>query len=399
MSPKDAQGPEAVVAGHICLDVIPAFEGGERNLAEVLAPGRLVRVGRAVTATGGGVANTGLALHKLGIKATLMGKIGDDMFGRAILDALAGHGASLAQGMVTAPGEASSYSIVLSPPGVDRIFLHHPGANDTFGAEDVDTAVLAKARLFHFGYPPLMRRMYERDGQVLAKVFQRAKSTGVATSLDMALPDPASQAGKADWAKILKKTLPFVDVFLPSVEEILYMLRRGDYLALREQAGSPDILPLVTSNMVAELGQELLDMGVAVAGVKLGERGLYVHTAGSAALESMGRARPKDSSAWADKEVWAPCFKVRLVGATGAGDSAIAGFLSGLLRGRGLEQSASLAAAVGACNVEAADAFSGLLSWEATWDRMARGWERVDPKIGSSDWEECQGLWQRRIRT
>jgi len=45
--------------------------------------------------------------------------------------------------------------------------------------------------------------------------------------------------------------------------------------------------------------------------------------------------------------------------------------LSGLLRGLGPRQALCAAAAVGACNVEAVDAQSGLLTWEDTLARVA----------------------------
>ena len=60
---------EAVVAGHICLDIIPALAG-----EAIPAPGRLVAAGPAVTATGGAVSNTGLALHRLGVPTRLAGR-------------------------------------------------------------------------------------------------------------------------------------------------------------------------------------------------------------------------------------------------------------------------------------------------------------------------------------
>lgn len=111
------------------------------------------------------MSNTGLALHRLGLRTKLMSKIGDDQFGKAILDVLGSYGDELAGGMIVAEGEHSSYSLVISPPGVDRIFLHCTGANDTFAAEDILTNELQGARLFHFGYPPLMRKMYENEGK------------------------------------------------------------------------------------------------------------------------------------------------------------------------------------------------------------------------------------------
>lgn len=130
---------EVIVAGHICLDIFPTFAADETG-EKVLVPGKLVDVGPALLALGGAVANTGLVLHRLGVATRLMGKVGDDLFGRAILDLVRSSGEALAQGMQVAPGEHSSYSVVISPPGMDRIFLHHPGANDTFGTGDIARA-------------------------------------------------------------------------------------------------------------------------------------------------------------------------------------------------------------------------------------------------------------------
>ena len=387
---------DAIVAGHLCLDVIPdlsAIDAGDFSRA--FAPGRLLQVGAVSFSTGGPVANVGLALHKLGLGVKLMGKVGDDLFGQAIHQGIACYDPALTDGMIIDPAAASSYTIVITPPGSDRFFLHCPGANDTFGAEDVRYDLLPAARLFHFGYPPLMRRMYEDGGAQLAEILRRAKATGFTTSLDMALPDPASAAGRADWPRICAQVLPYVDIFLPSLEEILFMLRRPTYAAMQQVAGRTDILPLVTPDLLTDLSEQLLAMGARVVGLKLGERGLYLRTAGERAMAGLGRARPSDPAAWADKELWAPCFKVKLVGAAGSGDSTIAGFLAGLLRGLSPEATVTAAVAVGACNVEAADTLSGLRSWEETTARVAAGWERHPLGISAGGWrfEEGWGCW------
>lgn len=79
---------DAVVGGHICLDVIPRFrDTGAATMGEIMIPGTLVNVDEAAISTGGPVSNTGLALIKLGIKAMLMGKIGDDFLDRAFFRA------------------------------------------------------------------------------------------------------------------------------------------------------------------------------------------------------------------------------------------------------------------------------------------------------------------------
>ncbi len=389
----------AIVAGHICLDIIPDLSRIDYdNLRALLTPGRLIEVGPVTFSTGGPVSNVGLALHRLGIPVQLMGKIGDDLFGHAIREGIARYDPALVAGMIVAADAASSYTIVINPLGSDRVFLHCPGANDTFGADDIRYDLLEAAQLFHFGYPPIMRRMYTDGGEQLAAIFRRAKATGITTSLDMALPDPHSAAGRADWGPICRATLPYVDIFLPSIEEILFMLRRSTYEALRRQAADGDILPLITPDLLSDIAAELLALGARVVGLKLGDRGFYLRTASAATLAAMGRGRPPQPEAWADRELWAPCFRAHFVGATGSGDATIAGFLAGLLRGLSAEEAVTAAVAVGACNVEAADTLSGLRSWEETMARVAAGWERHPLLLTTPGWEfvPAHGLWRRR---
>ena len=387
---------DVVVAGHICLDVIPDLSAmPAAQFAAALQPGRLLQVGPAAFSTGGPVSNTGLALHKLGIATRLMGKVGSDLFGQAVRQIVASYGAELAEGMVVDPAAGTSYTIVISPPGQDRILLHSAGANDSFAAADVRYELLSDARLFHFGYPPLMRRMYERRGEELVEVYSRAKRVGVTTALDMSLPDPLSPAGQVDWPAVLRAALPYVDIFLPSIEEILYMMRRPVYEALYRQASAGDILPLITPALLSDVSEELLALGTRIVGLKLGYRGFYLRTAGRQALAGMGRAAPADPDAWARRELWAPCFCAHVVGTTGSGDATIAGFLSGLLRGLGPEETVIAAVAVGACNVEAADALSGLRPWDATLGRVAAGWRQHDLQVDDPGWQRKQatGLW------
>ncbi|PKO22416.1 MAG: carbohydrate kinase family protein [Chloroflexi bacterium HGW-Chloroflexi-1] len=366
-----AETPDAVVAGHICLDVIPQLSHITPDMFDaVFTPGRLTEVGPVAFSTGGAVSNTGLALHKLGIATRLMGKIGDDTFGQAVMQIIAAHGSDLTGGMVVDPAANTSYTIVINPPGLDRIFLHCPGANSGFGAEDVRYDLLTGARLFHFGYPPIMARMYGDQGAELVALFRRAKATGVTTSLDMSLPDPASPAGRAPWRKIIERTLPWLDLFVPSLEETLYMLRRETCDRLRQAASDADLL-------------------------SQGHRGLYLRTAERAAIEAMGRARPSNAKAWARRELWAPCFSVEVVGATGAGDATIAGFLNGLLQDMPPEGALTAAVAVGACNVEAADALSGIHTWDETLRRVAAGWPRRELGLNAPGWrfDAARQLW------
>ncbi len=163
---------EAVCAGHICIDLIPDFTHDKQGICDIFVPGRLSIVGKMNMSTGGSVANTGLALEKMGIKTCLMGKTGDDELG-SILGHMLEERFGIASNVKKAAGEQTSYSVVLSLPGTDRIFLHNPGANDTFTSRDVDMDIVSQARLFHFGYPPAMKSIYENGAEEMIKMFSK----------------------------------------------------------------------------------------------------------------------------------------------------------------------------------------------------------------------------------
>jgi sugar/nucleoside kinase (ribokinase family) len=383
-----SQSKSCVVAGHLCLDIIPGLLG-QGDFVATFQPGRLLEAGPAVMSTGGAVSNTGLALHKLGIDTRLIGKIGQDLFGQAILDLIKTRDERLADDMSIVSDEASSYTVILNPPNTDRIFLHCPGTNDTFGADDVNYDLLRQVDLFHFGYPQLMKRMYQNNGVELVEIYRRAKATGATTSLDTAMPDPNAPSGQANWSVILMDTLPYVDLFVPSIEEILLMLYADVFEAVIAQTTK------ITPALAADIADDLLDMGVKIVLLKAGHLGLYLRTADEATLADMGRARPTNLTRWANRELWAPVFKVDVVGNTGAGDAAIAGFLATLLHDLPPTEAATMAAAVGACNVEAADAVSGIRSWEETLARVEAGWPRQKLDFDDPDWQfdEARQLW------
>jgi sugar/nucleoside kinase (ribokinase family) len=377
-----ARNLSAVVAGHICLDIIPQIGGTAEEFRSSFLPGRLAITGPALFQTGGAASNTGLAMHRLGVDVRIMGKVGDDFIGEMIRQILVRNGRGPAAGMIIDESVHSSYTVVISPPDIDRTFLHYPGANDTFSADDVRYNVVDSASLFHFGYPPLMARMYADDGAELAEMYRRAKATGVTTSLDMAAPDPNSPAGRANWPAILHGTLPFVDVFLPSIEELLFMLRRAEYDRLNAQTNG-HLLAAVDRPLLRSLSDELLALGSKIVAIKLGHLGFYLRTAEAARLVELGRGRPANLDAWSDCELVEPCFQVEVVGTAGSGDCTIAGFLSALLRDLSPAEAARMAVAVGACNVEAADTLSGVKTWEETTARVAARWRQreVDPRL------------------
>jgi len=384
--------PFIAVAGHICLDIIPTLHGAETGLDRLLVPGKLVDVGAAVLSTGGAVPNTGLALHRLGVPVRLLGKIGDDHLGGVVRSLLEEAGPGLGSRLIVGR-EPTSYTVVISPPGTDRIFLHCPGANDTFGPEDVSAETLRAAALVHFGYPPLMRRMYEQDGAELETLFRRVKAAGATASLDLARPDPDSAAGRANWPALIERVLPHVDVFLPSFDEILFMLDRPRFERIAARNGAR-IVAGAEPGLLDELAGRMLALGAAIAAIKLGDEGLYLATTSDRSrLESTGRARPGPE--WIGRQLATPCYRAAVVGTTGSGDCTIAGFLMGLLRRLPPEQTIDAAVAVGACSVEQADATSGVPTWDRVAARQAAGWQRLDDTPPGPDWTRLDsGTWR-----
>ena len=364
-----------IAAGHICLDITPVFPETARGQTPeaLLQPGKLLHMSGADVHTGGSVANTGLALKKLGNDVTLLGKIGRDAFGKMVKSIAASYGAG---GLIEDGKSATSYSVVLAIPGQDRIFLHDPGANDSFSGGDIPEENLEDAVLFHFGYPPLMKQMYAEEGRELEAMFRRMKEHGIATSLDFAAIDPSSEAGKADWRSILRRVLPWVDFFVPSFEELCFMLDRERYDRLNRGGDMTEELDLQAEAM--PLAEELIRMGCRTVLIKCGTSGMVYKTAGLEAMKTVGSRLRLDADQWADQEGIQSCFQAEIVrSGTGAGDTSIAAFLTAVLRGYDPASCAALASAEGACCVTAYDALSGLKTIEKLTEKIQAGWKTM----------------------
>ena len=363
-----------ISAGHICLDITPIFPDNRsyKDIASILIPGKLINMDKADVSTGGSVANTGLALKKLGCDVTLLGKVGNDHFGDLIKSIVSSYGAG---GLISDDNSSTSYSVVLAIPGIDRVFLHNPGANDTFSSDDISDEALKDAVLFHFGYPTLMKNMYENDAKDLVRLFEKVKSKGIATSMDMAAIDPGSDAAKADWKKILDDTLAYVDFFLPSFEELCFMLDREKYEKMI--ASGSDMTDIIDMNKdVSPLAKKCIDMGCKTVVIKCGMRGLFYMTGDSKAIMDIGQRLKINRDDWADRSGIQPCFKAKIVrSATGAGDTSIAAFLAALINGRSISECVRLAAAEGACCVTGYDALSGLKTLDELEQAINDGWD------------------------
>ncbi len=367
--------PKVKVAccGLVCLDIFPdlsKIEGGDFDAQ--FRPGRVVETAGTHFHVGGSATNTGISLHRLGVGVTIVGLIGADFYGAIIRRIYEREDPQLADGLIIIPELASGHTYIIEPYGIDRRFLIHAGVNDAFAADTVRDEVLRNIGLLHFGYPSVLRRMILNDGAEVEKLYRKAKQFGLITSLDTAVPDPNSFSGRIDWRRLLERSLPFVDLFVPSFEELVYMLDRNRYDRLYK---THDVLAAADLTYLDDLSAQVLAMGTKINLIKIGNRGLYLRTADHAAQHWGRLASIVDVETWRDLRLYQPAFEVDVAGTTGAGDAAIAGFISGLIRGYLPEEVMMLSAGAGACCCEQPDSVGGVPSWEALCERIGTGWK------------------------
>ena len=370
------QKKKIMVAGHLCVDITPVFPKGKSGrLSDYLIPGKLIHMDPATVHTGGAVANTGLALKKLGTDVRLVGKVGKDAFGDLVRGIMKHYDAD--QDVLVDERDTTSYTIVLAPPGVDRIFLHDPGANDSFCSEDIPDGMLSDVALFHFGYPPIMKRMYLDGGTELVRLLQRVREKGIAVSLDLAAVDEESEAAKTDWRRLLERTIPLVDFFVPSAEELCYMVDRGRYETWMNRADGRDVTEILrVEEDIRPLAHQVMELGAKILLIKCGAQGMYYCTGSAERLEKIPKAAGIDPALWRGREGFQKSFVPKRVrSGTGAGDSSIAAFLYAALEGYPADACVRLAAAEGASCVEEFDALSGVKTLAELEEKIRKGWE------------------------
>jgi len=306
----------------------------------------------------------------------LIGLVGDDRLGKIVVHLLEPLGNQTR--IRIAPGQTTSYSIVIAPEGCDRAFLHCPGANTVFTSSDVRDEDMEGACWLHFGYPPVMPAIAADGGKELVDLFCRAKERGLRTSLDFC--SISRSAAATDWQTVLSNCARAVTVFTPSIEELRAALRQPP----RETGDIDDI---------RSLADTLLGMGFSILAIKLGKNGVYLATTDAGGDLASWQLGPE----WRGRELIAPSFRAQAVNTTGAGDCAIAGFIASVAGGTGPEQALTMAAASGACRVEGWDVPSAMQSMAELKGRIESGWERAESVAPGKDWSYDQhaGVWNR----
>ncbi|CAN5634723.1 hypothetical protein BH10ACT7_BH10ACT7_31850 [soil metagenome] len=306
---SSASTPRIGVAGHICLDLTPALDRQPG-----LAPGLLYEIGAMAATAGGCVANTGGQLADLGVDVSLFADVGNDALAGVLRDRVTQRGLD-ARGFRTTPG-STSYSIVVQPPGTDRTFWHHVGANSSFDGSSIG---LAGLDLLHVGYPSILPALVADGARPLVDLFERARNAGIVTSLDLAVVSDPDDASRTLWRSLLASILPHTDVVTPSVDDLT--------------SATGDTITHTPEGLIAA-AQDLVRQGAAIAAVSAGEHGIALATGSTARLQSAGPVLERLAGNWLDRAIWVPARPVpRKVTTTGAGDAATAGFLAALVRG------------------------------------------------------------------
>ena len=363
-----------VVAGHVSLDITPKFnmKTGASSIGDVIKPGKLVNVGKVAIAPGGCVTNTGLALKKFGADVRLIAKVGKDEFADILYEKYREQGAE--PNFIVSEDDATSYTIVIAPKGCDRAFLHDSAANDSFKEEDIDYEVVKEADYFHFGYPTLMKEFYRSDKDELQNMYRKVKKLNLITSLDVTAVDPESETADIDWNKRLSEVLPYVDFFMPSIEELCFMLDREKYYEMQKRGSDDVCLYLSLSEDVIPMAEKVLNLGCKGVLIKCGAAGLFLMTADSSRMKELSEKISVEK--WADKKIFQNSYVPdRILSGTGAGDTSIAAFIYGMCNEMSPEDTLKIAAGTGASCITEYDTLSGLLSIEALKNKIQNGWK------------------------
>jgi sugar/nucleoside kinase (ribokinase family) len=275
------------------------------------AAGELVLADRLLLTIGGCAANVAVDLARMEVAAAVVGRVGDDPFGRIIADMLRAQGVDISALQVSA-GADTSQTLIVNVQGEDRRFIHTFGANAEFCAADIPSERAQGCPVLYLGGYLVMPKVLQDE---MVPVFAAARRSGTRVVMDLVTPGPG------DYLPRLEKLLPHIDVFLPNQHE--GQLITGEADPVRQ----------------AELFHGL---GAATAIVTLG---------GDGAVLVNDRERLR-----------AGAYPIPFVDGSGGGDAFAAGYICGLLDGLDAEGCLRLASALGASCVRAVGTTTGVFT-------------------------------------
>lgn len=306
------------VIGLYILDILgrPVTKIPERGNVEFIDEIRLTVAGTA----GGVVVNTA----KLGLKSLAVGAVGDDEKGDFVIDTMGRFGIDTS-GMQRLTGVPTSASILNVRPNGERPALHVRGASDHFDVPEAAYDQVFDAPIVHLGGTGLLKRL---DGERSVVLLREAKKRGCTVTFDLI-------AASYETANLVLPLLPYIDYFMPSIEEAQDMSRQTS---------------------VQDCASFYLDRGAKTCVFTLGGDGAYYAAADGTRLH-------------------VPAYEIQVVDTTGCGDGFDAGFITGLHRGMNPEDGILFAQGVAGLVASGLGSDAGVKSFDQTKATMA-GWQR-----------------------
>ena len=169
---------------------------------------------------GGAPPNFLAALKAYGGTCAMIGKVGDDMFGRQLCRTLQDAGIGT-EGLVIDPDQFTTLAFVSLDENGNRdfSFARKPGADTCLKPEEVDEALIAGAKVFHFGTLSLTD---EPAASATRRAIDLARAHGLRISLDPNLRRPLWRS-EAEAKEKLEWALRQADIVKISDEEIGFL--------------------------------------------------------------------------------------------------------------------------------------------------------------------------------
>ncbi|MCR5586697.1 MAG: carbohydrate kinase [Lachnospiraceae bacterium] len=175
---------------------------------------------------GGAPCNVLAMLSKMGKKTTFIGKVGDDMFGKQLKDALVETNVGT-EGLCYDKEIHTTLAYVHKTPDGDRdfSFYRQPGADIRLTKEDINAEIIKDSKLFHFGSLSLTD---EPVKTATLHAIEVAKSAGITVSFDPNLREPLWDS--LDKAKEeIERGMALCDILKISDNEIKWITGISDY--------------------------------------------------------------------------------------------------------------------------------------------------------------------------
>lgn len=310
---EQSANKKVACVGILVADVIvePVSKYPDKGVLELVNSITMHNGGNAMTAS--------VNLRKLGIESSMVGMVGNDMFGEFLKGRLNDAGVDT-EGLKISDKAQTSASVLMIDKTGERSFFHCTGTNAVMVNDDINYDVVNKCDMVFVTGSFLMDAF---DGVETMEFLKKCKEMGKTTFLDVCWD------AKGKWGELLDMSMPYIDFFMPSIDEAVLIAGGKE---------DPD-----------DIADVFNKKGVKNVVIKLGSKGSYLRKEG----ETKGK-------------VFKPFYVENPVDTTGAGDSFCSGFLASYARGMDLEDCMVFANAVGSHCVTAKGATSGTKSFEET---------------------------------